>query len=73
MLAILHALGMFIADLFKSRSRLEADLRRLTPVEVVWRSGDPPAHYSRCGAAMARSSGPLVGREGLVGVVGGQR
>jgi hypothetical protein len=28
-------------------------LRRLTPVEVVWRSGDPPAHYSRCGTAMA--------------------
>ena len=25
MLAILHALGMFIADLFKSRSRLEAE------------------------------------------------
>jgi hypothetical protein len=25
MFAILHALGMFIADLFKSRSRLEAE------------------------------------------------
>jgi hypothetical protein len=25
MLAILHALGMFIADLFKSRSRLDAE------------------------------------------------
>ena len=25
MLAILHALGMFIADLFKSRRRLEAE------------------------------------------------
>ena len=25
MLAILHALGMFVADLFKSRSRLEAE------------------------------------------------
>ena len=25
MIAILHALGMFIADLFKSRSRLEAE------------------------------------------------
>jgi len=24
MFAILHALGMFVADLFKSRSRLEA-------------------------------------------------
>ena len=25
MFAILHALGMFVADLFKSRSRLEAE------------------------------------------------
>jgi len=25
MLAILYALGMFVADLFKSRSRLEAE------------------------------------------------
>jgi hypothetical protein len=27
MFAILHALGMFVADLFKSRSRLEARVR----------------------------------------------
>jgi hypothetical protein len=43
MFAILHALGMFVADLFKSRSRLEAEnlflrhqlaiaLRRIPPV-----------------------------------------
>jgi hypothetical protein len=50
MFAILHALGMFVVDLFKSRSRLEAEnlflrhqlniaLRRL-PARVQLRGGD---------------------------------
>src|SRR3974390_1745908 len=34
MLAILYALGMFIVDLFKSRSRLEAEPLSPSPVEL---------------------------------------
>jgi len=40
MFAILHALGMFVADLFKSRSRLEAEnlfLRHQLNV-ALWRA-----------------------------------
>jgi hypothetical protein len=39
MFAILHALGMFVADLFKSRSRLEAENLLPTPARAESRSG----------------------------------
>jgi hypothetical protein len=40
MFAILHALGMFVADLFKSRSRLEAEnlFRRHQLNIALWRA-----------------------------------
>jgi len=41
MFAILHALGMFVADLFKSRSRLEAEnlfLRHQLTIAALTRS-----------------------------------
>jgi len=51
MFVILHALGMFVADLFKSRSRLEAEnlllphqlaiaLRQAPPPRLRLRGGD---------------------------------
>src|SRR5215831_11569954 len=37
-------------------------LRRLTPVEVVWRPGDPSAHYRPCG----QLQDPLAPRSGTL-------
>jgi len=53
MLAILRLLAAFIANLFKSRRRLEAEilfLRHQLNIALRRRS-----HVSRCGAAIARS------------------
>jgi len=44
MFSILHALGMFVADLFKSRCRLEAENLRWTRTDTTGR------HCRRCGA-----------------------
>ena len=48
MFAILHALGMFVADLFKSRSRLEAEnlfLRR--QLNIALRRARPRLEFRR--------------------------
>jgi hypothetical protein len=42
MISILHALGMFVADLFKSRSRLEAeDLLLRHQLSIAMRQAPP--------------------------------
>jgi len=54
MFAILHVLGMFVADLFKSRSRLEAENLFLRhQLNVALRRAPPRLH---CMAVIARCS-----------------
>src|SRR5680860_456249 len=49
MFAILHALGMFVADLFKSRSRLEAENLLLRHQLTIAMRQAPPRFRLRCG------------------------
>jgi hypothetical protein len=45
MLAILHALGMFIADLFKSRSRLDAENLLLHQLNLALRQASSHVRF----------------------------
>src|SRR6476646_262374 len=47
MFAILHALGMFVVDLFKSRSRLEADLFLRHQLDIALRRARPRLRLRR--------------------------